>query len=450
MARHLKLYLIVLSYLIYFIISPPFQAPDEPEHYQIIYFLNRLQYPRLVQNVHTSTNYHLLSTLEKVFNTTRVASENYVIPDFEKIKKFVSQKYRAVDFPKIYNPLSKQGHQPIFYHAGGAVLFSTSSLFRLDMVSQYYVVRLTSTLFYFLSVYLAYLILKYIFKKIEVAENLTVFFALNSVTLKAGIAVNPDIALLFFSLLSLWIAFKVGNKILLKHVLFFSIVSGLAVWTKFQGITLIPFFIFIIFQKYRWTKKFVLYCLFYLGTSFLLVSPWLLLNFVRYGQPVIDNFAIMGKFNLPHYTLFQAIIQAILEFRHTIMHYAGFWGWGEPYPFKPFFIFYTIAFFFFSFMGAVAMIRRRNTLNNALHVFSFSLLVFLFFVGLRHKLMRFSGDIQGRYLLPVFIVFVSYLVSGAGHIFKIKVEKVSEYFLFFSLFQYYFILVFVIIPKYYV
>ena len=80
MVRHLKLYLIVLSYLIYFIISPPFQAPDEPEHYQIVYFLTRLQYPRLVRDVHTLTNYQLLDTFEKVLNTTRVASENYIIP----------------------------------------------------------------------------------------------------------------------------------------------------------------------------------------------------------------------------------------------------------------------------------------------------------------------------------------------------------------------------------
>lgn len=450
MVRHLKLCLIVLSYLIYFIISPPFQAPDEPEHYQIIYFLTRLQYPRLVQDVHTSTNYHLLNTFEKVMNTTRVASENYVIPDFEKIKTFVSQRNRAVGFPKINNPLSKQGHQPIFYHAVGAMLFSISTLLRLDIVFQYYVVRLASTIFYFLSVCLAYIILKYLFKKNNVAENLTVFFAINPVTLKAGIAVNPDIALLFFSLLALWLALKIGNKITLKYIVLFSLISGLAMWTKFQGVALVPFFIFIIFQKYKWTEKSIRYCLLYLGASFFLISPWLLLNLTRYGLPVIDNFAIMGKFNLPHYNLGQAIIQALLEFRHTIMHYSGFWGWGEPYPFKLFFIFYTILFLFLSLMGIVVMIRRKNTLNNAFHVFSFSLLVFLFFVSLRHKLLRFSGDIQGRYLLPVFIIFTIYLTKGAGLIFKKKIEAISEYFFLFAMFQFHFILFFVIIPKYYV
>ena len=151
MVRHLKLYLIVLSYLIYFIISPPFQAPDEPEHYQIVYFLTRLQYPRLVQDVHTSTNYQLLDTFEKVFNTTQVASENYIIPDFEKIKKFMFQKNRAVGFPNINNPLSKQGHQPIFIMRWGCS-FSISTLLRLDMVTQYYVVRLTSTSLFSLSI----------------------------------------------------------------------------------------------------------------------------------------------------------------------------------------------------------------------------------------------------------------------------------------------------------
>ena len=448
--RHLKLYLIVFSYLVYFIISPPFQAPDEPEHYQIIYFLTRLQYPRLVKDVHTSTNYQLLDTFEKVFNTTQVASENYVIPDFEKIKKFVSQKNRAISFPKIKNPLSKQGHQPILYHIIGIVFFSLSSLLRLDMVAQYYVVRLTSTLFYFLSVFLAYHILKYLFNKSVVAENLTVFFAINPVTLKAGIAVNPDSALLFFSLLALWLVFKVDNKMSLKHVLLFSLVGGFAMWTKFQGITLVSFFVFVLFQKYGWAKKFITYCLSLLIITFLIISPWLVINIQRYGVPIVDNFSIMGKFNLPHYNLGQAIIQAIFEFRHTIIHYAGFWGWGEPYPFKPFFISYTVVFLFFSFVGLINMTWVKNKQNAMLHVFSFSLLVFLFSVGLRHKLMRFSGDIQGRYLLPVFIVFVIYLANGAGILFKKKTVEISGYFFWFALFQYYFILFFVIFPKYYV
>ena len=448
--RHLKLYLIVFSYLVYFIISPPFQAPDEPEHYQIIYFLTRLQYPRLVRGVQTSTNYQLLETFEKVFNTTQVASENYVIPDFEKIKMFVFQKNKAVGLPQVKNPLSKQGHQPILYHMIGTVFFSLSSLLRLDMVAQYYVVRLASTLFYFLSVFLAYQILKYLFRKNEVAENLTVFFAINPVTLKAGIAVNPDSALLFFSLLALWLVFKVDNKISLKHVLLFSLVGGFAMWMKFQGIALVSFFVFVLFQKCGWSKKFITHCLSLLIITFLIISPWLVINIQRYGVPIIDNFSIMGKFNLPHYNLGQAIIQAIFEFRHTIMHYAGFWGWGEPYPFKIFFILYTALFLLFCFIGFINFVDKRGKHNNTLVIFSSSLVFFLFFVALRHKLLRFSGDIQGRYLLPVFLVFIVYLVKGAEVLLKKSMEKISRYFFLFSLFQFYFILFFVIIPKYYV
>lgn len=450
MVRHLKLYLIILSYLVYFIISPPFQAPDEPEHYQIVYFLSRLQYPRLVRDVHTSTNYQLLDMFEKVFNTTQVASENYVVPDFEKIKKFVSQKNRAVGFPNINNPLSKQGHQPIFYHAAGVIPFSISTLLRLDMVTQYYVVRLTSTLFYFLSVFLAYQILKYLFKKTVIAENLTVFFAINPVTLKAGIAVNPDIALLFFSLVSLLIMFKIGNKFFVKHILLFSLISGLAMWTKFQGIVLVPFFAFVLFQKQGWGIKYIRSSLLYFGVLLLLIFPWLFLNISRYGAPIVDNFAIMGKFNLPRYNLGQAIIQAIFEFRHTIMHYAGFWGWGEPYPFKVFFIFYTTIFLCLGIGGIIHVLKVGHKHKNTLLAFSFSLVLFLFLVALRHKLLRFSGDIQGRYLLPIFPALIVFQVMGMGVIFRKKIEDMSAYFFWFSLFQFYFILFFVIIPKYYV
>jgi len=450
MTRSLKLCLIVLSFFVYFLISPPFQAPDEPEHYQIIYFLTRLQYPRLVQDVRTSTNYQLLDTFEKVFNTTRVASENYVIPDFGAIKKFVSMKNTADGLPRIADPLSKQGHQPVLYHVLGAVFFSLSSLFHLDMVSQYYTVRALSTLFYFLSVFFAYHIFKYVFRKTAVAENLTVFFALNPVTLKAGIAVNPDIALVFFSLFSLWVTFKIGKKISLKHVLLFTLLSGLAVWTKFQGVVLVPFFIFIFFRKDGLIKKSVIFSLLFLTAFLFVIFHWFLLNIMRYGAPIIDNFSIMGRFNLPHYSLLQSLVQAVFEFRHTVMHYAGFWGWGDPYPFKPFFLIYAVMFLFLSFMGAAVAILRKNASNIALHVFLSSLLVFLFLVALRHKLTRFSGDIQGRYLLPVFVVFVVYLAEGMAFFLRKKIETVSGYFFYFTLFQYFFVLCFVIIPKYYV
>ena len=101
-------------------------------------------------------------------------------------------------------------------------------------------------------------------------------------------------------------------------------------------------------------------------------------------------------------------------------------------------------------MGAAVAILRKNASNIALHVFLSSLLVFLFLVALRHKLTRFSGDIQGRYLLPVFVVFVVYLAEGMAFFLRKKIETVSGYFFYFTLFQYFFVLCFVIITKYYV
>ena len=78
--------------------------------------------------------------------------------------------------------------------------------------------------------------------------------------------------------------------------------------------------------------------------------------------------------------------------------------------------------------------------KNTLFAFSFSLVLFLFLVALRHKLLRFSGDIQGRYLLPIFPALIVFQVMGTGVIFKKRIEDLSAYFFWFSLFQFYFIL----------
>lgn len=445
-----KLTLITCFYIAFFILSPPFQLPDEPDHFQYVYLLSRGSYPRLIPNAQTPGNQPLLKLLENTFDYTKVASRDYALPDYRKISTFSRQGVKSTSLPVARPALSKQGHQPPLYHLAAAILFKAADFLNADIITQFYLVRLTSAVFYFLSLWLVYRICSLYLKRQSSAQNLTVFFALNPLVLKAGVTINPDIALLFFSLLFLYTVAQAQRARKEASPLVLALVAGAAVLSKFAGIFLVPFYLCLLFFRRQSGISFLRSALLFSLGTLAVILPWLLFNLRAYRSPVIDNFALMCKQDLPRYTLPQAVFQAALEFRHTIMHYAGFWGWGEPYPFKPFFIFYAALFVFLTGTGLSVIVAGRKRSFYLLIGLTACLFLFLFPVSLRHKLLRFSCDIQGRYILPVFPAIALAAFAGLSKLVRDHEETAAKAMFWFAVFQANLVLWYVIIPKYYV
>lgn len=445
-----KIALIVCFYVAFFILSPPFQLPDEPDHYQYIYLLSRGHYPRLIPNIATQGNQKILQTMEQVFDYTKVASRDFALPDYRKIASYVTQRNMSRFFPVVLPALSKQGHQPPLYHLAGALFFKLGDLLRADIITQFYLVRLISALFYFLSVWLSYRLFRLLLQKKQSTENMTVFFAINPLVMKMGVTINPDIALLFFCLLFLFLSVNAFIRKKEYAPLMVAAIAGLAILTKLAGVFLIPFYVcYLILRRVPRQRLFLSLAVFLSGT-FAVILPWLLFNMRTYGAPVIDNFSLICKRDLPHYSLFTALAQAGFEFRHTFMHYAGFWGWGEPYPFKLFFIAYAIVFAATVSMGVVAALKGKSFFALILTGFAACLVLVLYPVSLRSKLQGLSCDIQGRYLLPAFPALALIALSGIVRYSRSKEETVSRILMLFAIFQAQLVLWYVVIPKYYV
>lgn len=442
--------LIISVYVSFFILSPPFQMPDEPDHYQYIFLLSRRHYPRLTPSAKTPGDQKLLQIMEEVFSITKVASRDFSLPDFHVISSFVSEGDRSTVLPSSPPFLSKQGHQPPLYHIVGSIVFGAADRMGTDLMTQFYAVRSVSAVFYFLTVFLLFRLFLFLLKTKEGAENLTVFAAINPLVLKMGISINPDIALLFFSVLFLFTVVRSYRDGKEYHPLIYAALAGLAILTKFQGVFLVPLYPLFLLLKRVQSRKLLRSSLLYCGGCAAIVLPLFLANMRRYGAPVVDNFAIMCKQDLPQYPVIGAVWQAVFEFRHTLMHFAGFWGWGEPYPFKPFFLAYAVIFGLSIAIGAGIAARKNKPVFSFLVGSAFSLVFFLVLVGLRHKLLRYSCDIQGRYILPVFPVLSFFSLISLMRILRLKEQTVSRMLMFFSIFQAYFILWYVVIPKYYV
>lgn len=422
---------IILSYLVFFVLTPPFQVPDEPEHYENVFWLSQGVYPRLPKL--GEKNYRLfVQPLFNLYDSTEVIRDSFVLPNFPKIKSPSSNIK-----PEI--PISTQSYHPPLYYVFAASFFKLANLFHFNLVGSFYFTRLSSALFYFLSVFVAYKILGLVIKSRDSVGHLLLFFAINPVTLKMGVGINNEIAVTFFSLLFLYLLLRFEQKIL-----FLAVVSSFAALSKFSGAFTALVFGFFSYWKYKVSKRGFLACFKYISVFLIILLPWFLFNYFRYHNPIQDNFALICKKDFLGHNVFSTFFYSLYEFRHTINHYAGFLGWGEPYPFKFFFIGYTVAFAFLFLIGLMRLIgpmRRGERKTTILLSYIFSLFFFLFVLDFYRKLSHFSCDIQGRYLLPAFLPITIVLAKG------IKSTKLLAYF---AIFQYYFILFFVLIPKYYV
>jgi hypothetical protein len=69
---------------------------------------------------------------------------------------------------------------------------------------------------------------------------------------------------------------------------------------------------------------------------------------------------------------------------------------------------------------------------------------------LYYKTNRLSCDIQGRYLLPGLFAFVLFAWKGMANLLRKKDLLIAECLFSFSIWQYFFIICYVLIPRYYV
>ncbi len=452
--RRATILFIACCYLIFFVLIPPFQLNDEPDHFQFIYYLSKGIYPQVPEG---SGYYAFDPTIKSVYDVVEVASNDYHIPNFQKINNAVVNNVPfTTDLTK--KPITYQAHHPPFYFFSALLFFLPGSIVsKGGLIPTYYVTRLTSTFFYILAVFFAWRIALFLIKKKNVAEVLTVVFAINPVTLKMGVAINPDIAstalclgtFLFFLFLNA--QKRIRSLMLVSAIL----IPVMATYVKFQNIVLILFsLIFFIFRGYKEhkVKQYVFIGIKLFLISVLLLIPWFLYSFLRYQSitPSQKAFTFFCTSNLAPIQWYLIPFETVAELRHAFFHFAGFLGWGEPYPFFPFFYCYTIIFITTLSLGVIYVIRHKEEKWALLLVFAFCITSFFLGVSFTYKLNRYSCDIQGRYLLGVLFPFILFVYRGIGVLCKKHQESISKSLLFFAVWQYLFVLCYVLIPRYYV
>ncbi|OGK64871.1 hypothetical protein A2313_00540 [Candidatus Roizmanbacteria bacterium RIFOXYB2_FULL_41_10] len=430
--------LIFFAYWLFFWLIPPLQTPDENDHYETVYWLAKGVYPYQPRNRQLIKPRFTDELFETVDLKMKDPNRNFNLPDFKKIETSrLKQKHSySAKQQAGFIPITLQSYQTPLYHFTAAWIFKLGQFLRLSLWHLSYFTRLTSALFYFGLVYYAYKSLRLLFPK-KVAQPLFLFFALNPQVIRSGISINPDIAQAFLAMFFLYLVLKAKINTIQA-----AIVAGLTGLAKFSGVFTAPVAnLLILLTKQPWTQK-LQKIIFFNLIFLLLLAPWFYLNYSRYGTlTTTSGFFIASSHQIVPRPIGKALILAVLDFRHTLMHFSGFLGAGnERYPFKFFFIIYTVSLVLFGFWGFLRFIKKPNPYRHTLLIYGFFYLAFLYYLAFFFQKSGLNWDIQGRYFLNGFFL----LTICLGYIIRPK------YLAMFGFWHYLFILSFVLIPGYYV
>ncbi len=449
----LRMILFIFScYAVVFAVTPPFMLNDEPDHFQYVYWLSRGVYPRMPLK---SGVFAFDPQITRIYDVVETASNDNRIPDYGKIKQALEKNAPFLTGSRDI-PLTYQVHHPPLYFILALLFFLPARLLGAGLIPSYYATRMVSFLFYMLSVLVAYRICRRFVKKDTTAQYLAAVFAINPVTLKMGIAVNPDIASLFMSLLILHLHLRLVSapSIAPKTFLQNSLALAVSLLVKFQNTAFLGFSFFFFLLKGLWRNNVRTYLKAALMVPAALIPalPWILHSLRTYGSitPSYRAYTFFCTANLPAVPWYRIPLETVTEFRHAFFHFAGFWGWGEPYPFKLFFVPYALVFVILIILGLYRTAVSGERTWTTLALYAFFSVVFFVGVSFTYKINRYSCDIQGRYLLAALLPFVLFAFRGITHLAGRLKERTAFYLFLFAVWQFYFILMTVIIPRYHV
>lgn len=432
---------IISAYILYFILIPPLTLHDEPAHIEIVVSIAQGDYAGIWQEGQFAKDLTMVDRMDEALNYVDKPDQ---MPDFSKIASIK-------ELPGDYNMRDVYSHEAfgsLLYYIVGAGLYLVSKVTPY-LLWQFYIMRLTSALFFAGTLFFAWQIALHFFKNKNTAASVLLFFAINPLVLKMAIGVNPDMGLTFFSLLFLYVLLNTQVKnITVKNTIKLSILSALTTLTKVSGVFTNAVFVLCLLFANGLKKKTIKGIVFFEGLFFALVMPWMLFIYNRYDtffpEPFTRSCAIV-----PDGSILSKLILIPLSFRHTFMHYAGFMGHAWPRPFDWFFVSFVVGFVVLAGIGIFAAIRQKEWKYKTIILYIIPLFLFLSVISGIHRFRLMDCDVQGRYILPIYFVLCLFVFFGLKAL--VRNEQTASVLLRgFAIFHYLFILFTVLLLRYYV
>lgn len=162
--------LILFAQIIFFVLIPPFQIPDEQGHYENVFWLSRGKYP-----------YQLLEK-NKTYSSYFQEIEKYYPLKFsvELLKNNPLRKKTETEFekkiPANYQPINFQAYHPFLYYLILTPAMFLANFFKLDLISRFYLTRFLSALFFWIILFSIVKSLSFLRIKDEDRKAFLIFF----------------------------------------------------------------------------------------------------------------------------------------------------------------------------------------------------------------------------------------------------------------------------------
>lgn len=347
----------MLKGLIFIFLIPPFQTPDEPNHYDYAVYLSKIDifdYLSGKYNI-SEINSDKIVTKEVKHLLSQAQFKDIPFHDYEKVKiglfDFVkrNQSYRSQDTLSSLSKEQELGgtfNYPPLYYFYESVLLRVADFFHINVVVKFLLARLFSFLLFMAALVFVYKSLKIINFNMYTSVIIFTLISLQPQLSMLSISVQPDILALFLITAGLYFALKFVNDFVLRDFYLFHLASGLLLLVKIQYFisfypVLFILIFYVLFSFKKINKRFLFHSLFCLLSVFVLGGWWYIRSYILFGN--LMGYIGFERTQTPF--LSNLVYWVTQRGRLIFKSFWGVWGWLDyAYPYVLFFFFFILSF----------------------------------------------------------------------------------------------------------
>ena len=444
--------LALLAWVLFVIVIPPFQTPDEPGHFAYVQSLASGHYPILPKKGILSYDSDLSADLQISGHVSEIAFHQ------DRIMNFLRS---PVDESKSDNvDKSVQAYQPPLYYFVASVLYRVSRSLGLPALTNFYATRMASLLFYLLFL-AAFRLTVGQFMKQRAADYLTLAIALQPTLLMIAASINPEIGVVavFTVTLGFLVAGLKTGSTKLSYAILLGLLSAATILTKFTGVIIYPvIFLALAMETAGGKTKKMRQLATYTASTIIPLTPWLIFNYLNYHALLPHNAQLLSGSG-PIDNKIQLLFMTSNDIRESLSGLAGIFGWLDAPVYGTLQQIYTFICLTFIGIGAWIIFHRREWKKSGLELVPFIsfvtlalLSLFLIVYSLYLKVdYGWIFALQPRYfmigMLPAAVLFVSGIRQALRSVHE---EQLMRGLFFFSLVYFLIALLYTIVPRYYV
>ena len=421
--------------LIFIFLIPPFQTPDEPNHYDYAVYLSKINIfdylggkfdiSEIEPDKIVTEEVKLLLTQAQFKDIPFHYDEKAKIGLFDFIKD--NQTYKSQDTSNslsMERELGRAYNYPPLYYFCESIVLRVADFFHVNIVIKFLLARFFSFLFFMAALVFVYKSLKIINFGTYTNIIILTLIALQPQLSMLSISVQPDILTLLLITAGLYFALKFVNDFVVRDFYLFHLSAGLLLLVKIHFFisfypVLIVLIFYVLFSYKKLNKRFLFHSLLCLLSVFVLGGWWYIRSFILYG-----NFMGYIGFESTQASFLSNLFYWVSQRGRLIFKsFWGMWGWLDyGYPLVLFFFFFMLSILplplwiahiipqlkkirwnIFS-LKFIQNKKAKNILLSLAPLFCYSL-VMIFVAGTRPR----NQNDQGRQWLPYIFPIAIYL-----------------------------------------